>query len=110
MDNNIKKYLYDVKVSIDSIYEYLGANANFELYCNNKVLRRAIEREFEIIGEALNSINKIKPDLNITNIRRIIDFRNYLIHGYTDISNKVVWSIIETNLPLLKKEINEYYN
>ncbi len=54
MKHEIKKNLYDVKVSIDSIFEYLGEKQDFTEYMNNKILRRAIEREIEIIGEAIN--------------------------------------------------------
>jgi uncharacterized protein with HEPN domain len=58
MKPEIKKHLYDVNVSINSIFEYLGNKRDFMEYLNNKLLRRAIEREIEIIGEAVNRILK----------------------------------------------------
>lgn len=73
MKHEIKKNLYDVNVAIDSIFEYLGEKRDFAEYLNNKILRRAIEREIEIIGEALNRALKQDPDLHIENARRIVD-------------------------------------
>ena len=63
MQHNVKKYLFDIKVSIESIYEYLGNERNFNKYLENKLLRRAIERELEIIGEATNKILKIDQNI-----------------------------------------------
>ncbi|MCC5928659.1 MAG: antitoxin [Cyclobacteriaceae bacterium] len=65
----MKKHLYDVDVSINSIFEYLGDKLDFAEYLNNKLLRRAIEREIEIIGEAINRALKLDPDLQIENAR-----------------------------------------
>ncbi len=69
MQLEIKKHLFDIKTSIDSINEYLGADRNFNDYQGNKLLRRAIERELEIIGEAAGKILKIDPTINIENAR-----------------------------------------
>ncbi|MBS9524994.1 DUF86 domain-containing protein [Litoribacter alkaliphilus] len=82
MNPDIKKHLYDVEVSITSIYTYLGEKKDFSDYLSNKLLRRAIEREIEIIGEAINRALKIDPNLQIENARRIVDARNWVIHGY----------------------------
>lgn len=76
MKREIKKYLYDIKTSIESINDYLGDKRVFFEYQNNKLLRRAIEREIEIIGEAMNKILKLEPDVNIENARKIIDAPN----------------------------------
>ncbi len=81
MDNKIKKFLSDIKQSIDSIESYLGKNRDFNTCLNNKMLKRAIEREFEIKGEALSRINKINPDISISGKKRIISIRNRVIHG-----------------------------
>ena len=58
-------YLLDISNSIDSIHEYLGEERNFNVYESNKQLRRAVERELEIIGEAINRIIKINPEIDI---------------------------------------------
>jgi uncharacterized protein with HEPN domain len=80
MQREARKYLFDIKESIDSIEEYVGNQYNFDIYLNNKLLRRGIERELGIIGEAITKL--IKIDSNISNSRRIIDLRNWVIHGY----------------------------
>lgn len=66
MDNEIKKHLFDIKDSVDSIENYLGEKPDFNVYKSDKMLRRAVEREFEIIREAINRIDKIDPEISIS--------------------------------------------
>jgi len=105
MKREIKKYLFDIKTSIESVEEYLGEERNFFMYQENKLLRRGIEREIEIIGEAMNRILKIEPDINIVNARRIVDARNWVIHGYDKVDDVIIWGIVIKHLPMLKNEI-----
>lgn len=70
------------------------------------MLRRAVEREFEIIGEALNRIDKIDSEIIITSKKQIISMRNRVIHGYDKIDNEIIWGTIVRHLPILKKEIS----
>jgi len=98
-------YLFDVLNSIDSIFEYLGQERNFNEYESNKLLRRAVERELEIVGEAINRILKINADIEISNTRRIVDLRNLVIHAYDSVDNVIIWGIIHKDLPLLKTQI-----
>jgi uncharacterized protein with HEPN domain len=72
------------------------------------MLRAAVEREFEIIGEALAQLARIDPTLagSISQHRSIIDFRNVLIHGYADVDDRLVWDVVETRLPVLRREID----
>jgi uncharacterized protein with HEPN domain len=72
------------------------------------MLKSAVERQFITIGEALSKVLKRSPDLNeqISDARKIIDFRNVLTHGYTNISDAVVWDILQTNLPKLIQEVD----
>jgi uncharacterized protein with HEPN domain len=107
MQLEIQKYLYDIKISIDSINEYLGDKRDFNAYKSNKLLRRGIERELEIIGEASNRILKIDSDIRIDNARKIVDLRNWVIHGYDKIDDVIIWSIISRQLPLLKKQVDD---
>ena len=76
MQREILKYLLDIKESIDSIQEYLGNKKDFNEYKSNKLLRRGIERELEIIGETTSRILKIDNDFEIPDSRRIVDLRN----------------------------------
>ena len=107
MDDLAQKYLVDISVSIASIEEYLGDKRDFFVYQNNKMLRRAVEREFEIIGEAMNKLDKINPDLSISSKKLIIGLRNRVIHGYDKIDNEIIWGAIVRHLPTLKNEIEK---
>ncbi len=107
MKREIKKHLFDIKTSIDSINDYLGENKFFFEYQEDKLLRRGIEREIEIIGEATNRIFKIDPNIHIENARQIVDTRNWVIHGYDKVDDVVIWGIVSNHLPKLKKEIEE---
>lgn len=107
MENrSLKKYLYDVQVSIESIYEYLGEKRDFFAYEQNKQLRRAVERELEIIGEAVNHLLDLYPDVPIDNARRIVDLRNFVIHGYDKVDDVIIWGIINRDLPKLKTQVD----
>ena len=101
-----KKYLYDVARAIDLLTSFT-AGKTFDDYCADAMLRAAVERQFEIIGESLSQLSKIDIQVaaRISHYRRIVGFRNILIHGYADVDNALVWDIIEANLPLLKQEV-----
>ncbi len=99
-------YLLDISNSIDSIFEYLGNERNFKLYDTNKLIRRAVERELEIVGEATNRIIKINPTIDISNARRIVSLRNWVIHSYDNVDNVIIWGIIDKDLPLLKTQVD----
>lgn len=87
------------------IEEYLGDNKIFSKYEENEMLQDAVERNIEIIGEAVNKILILKPEIDITNSRRIIDARNKIIHAYDEIENSQIWGIIINHLPVLKLEV-----
>jgi uncharacterized protein with HEPN domain len=76
-------------------------------YEDDALLRSAVERNFEVIGEALRRIEQTDPDTanRISDYRKIIGFRNRLIHGYDTIENEQVWKIIERFLPILKADV-----
>lgn len=108
MELDIKKYLFDIKESIDSIESYLGDKRDFNIYMSDKMLRRAVEREFEIIGEAMARLDKLDSGLKITSKRQIINMRNRVIHGYDKIDHEIIWGTIVRHLPLLKREIDSF--
>ncbi len=90
MQLEAQKFLFDINESIDSINQYLKDKRDFNIYQNDKLLRRGIERELEIIGEAINRLLKIDPTLKIDNARKIVDLRNWVIHGYDKIDDIVI--------------------
>lgn len=71
-------------------------------------MRSAVERQFEIIGEALSRLNKSEPTIaaRISEYRRIIGFRNVLIHGYDAVTDSITWDIVQTKLPILTRELS----
>jgi uncharacterized protein with HEPN domain len=106
MKREIKKYLFDIQTSIDSINEYLGEDLNFQTYQENKLLRRGVEREIEIIGEAMSKLLSLDPSIAIQSSRQIVDTRNWIIHGYDKVDDMIVWGIVTIHLPILRDEVN----
>jgi uncharacterized protein with HEPN domain len=109
MDDRIQKWLYDIKVAIDEIDSFFaGEPMIFENYQQNKMLKRAVERELEIIGEAMNRIIKRDESFaqKIEDAMNIVGLRNHVIHAYDNISDENIWAIVINHLPRLKKDIN----
>ena len=105
------KFLYDIKLAIDDIESYFETETKtFDNYTKNSLLKRAIERNLEIIGEAINRILKDDPSFPIENAKKIIGLRNQIIHGYDSVSDENIWGIIMIHLPKLKSEINSLIN
>lgn len=105
MDNRILTYLADILSSIERIESFFdGSPLRYEDYLNDWKLRLAVERSIEIIGEAMNRITKIEPDIPITHARAIVATRNRIIHAYDAISDDIIWSIVVNHLPKLKEE------
>jgi len=107
MDNHIKTLLFDILNSINEINEYIADNRTYDNYFNNKILQRAIERNLEIIGEAMNRILKIDDNIPIQDVKKIIDTRNKIIHGYNQVDNIIIWGIVIKYLPILKSEVEK---
>ncbi len=109
MDELIRTYLHDILNSINEIASYFEDKPRiFSDFCKDIKTKRAVQRNLEIIGEAINRILKISPGFEIQNSRQIIDLRNRIIHSYDNISDEIIWGIILKHIPLLKKEIEEY--
>jgi len=107
MDNEIKAWMHDILQSVNEIESYFeDSPKEFQSYANDIKLKRAIERNLEIIGEAVNRITKKNPDFVIENTREIIGTRNRIIHGYDAVSDEMIWSIVVNHLPELQSEIN----
>lgn len=111
MDDLIKKHLQDILTAIQEIESFFGDKPKlFDDFYSNLCLRRAIERDIEIIGEAMNRISKTDRNIAITNSRKIVDARNYIIHGYDSLSADILWSMVINHLPKLKKEVISLLN
>lgn len=108
MDDTIKTWLYDILSSINEIETYFVDTPKlFEIYQNDLKTKRAVERNIEIIGEAMSRILKEGNQIQISNSRKIVDVRNRIIHGYDSVSDDVIWGILIKNLPVLQKEVED---
>ncbi len=106
MDNKINSWLFDILNSIEEIESFFEDKPlDFIAYQKNIKTKRAVERNIEIIGEAVNRILKEKPDFKIENARNIVGTRNRIIHSYDNIADDMIWSIVINSLPKLKAEI-----
>ncbi len=106
MERSVKKSLEDILqmiAEIDAFFE--PGQRRFDHYMTNTCLRRAIQMNLSIIGEATNRILKIKPDIPISSARKIVATRNFLIHGYDSLSHEIIWGIVMNHLPRLRQEI-----
>jgi uncharacterized protein with HEPN domain len=110
MDIRIKVWLLDIQQSIDEIFIFLGEGRNFIAYQQDLKTKKAVERNLEIIGEAVNRIIKVDVNFQIKNTKNIIGTRNRIIHNYDNISDEVIWTIVCRELPELKKEIDKLVN
>lgn len=108
MKNEIKAWLFDILNAIMEIETFfLEAPKEYSTYKNDLRTKRAIERNIEIIGEALSRAISNNPSLNISNARNIVDTRNRIIHGYDSVSDEIIWGIVINHLPILEKEVIE---
>jgi uncharacterized protein with HEPN domain len=106
MDNDIKTWLYDILQSTKEIESYFSDRPKiFEQYISDFRTKRAVERNIEIIGEAVSRIIKRDKDFKLDNTRQIIGTRNRIAHGYDKIADDLIWSILINNLPRLKEEV-----
>ncbi len=107
MKPEIYTWLEDIQRSIEEIFDFLPEKRDFIEFQRDLKTRKAIERNLEIIGEALNRILKEVPDFPITDSRKIVDTRNRIIHGYDSVSEDIIWMIVNRSLPKLKIEVDK---
>jgi uncharacterized protein with HEPN domain len=108
MQPEILKLLYDVEQACAKLLEYTRGKS-FDDYDSDSLLRSGVERQFEIIGEAINNALKLDSEIvhSISNTKKIIAFRNFLIHGYSGVNSAIVWEILQRDLPVLNREVQE---
>ena len=105
MPRSVLAYLRDVVDACDAVVVTLSG-VDVESYLANRTIRSAVEREFTIIGEAVNNISRQAPELaeRISHARKIVGFRNQLVHGYVAIKDEVVWAIAQRDAPVRREE------
>ncbi len=106
MGRRPEKYLFDAIKASETISGFLK-DKTYSDYLNDELLRSGVERKLIIIGEALNQLSKVAPDmaLKISNFQKIVGFRNFVVHGYDLVEDATVWGIIKSHIPTLHKEL-----
>ncbi|MEX2605342.1 MAG: HepT-like ribonuclease domain-containing protein [Gracilimonas sp.] len=107
MPHNVRKLLIDISLSCEEIIEFT-VGKSFEDFQENRILQLAIEREFEIIGEALSRLSRIDAENleeRIPEYRKIIDFRNIISHGYDVIDEMALWDFTQNKVPELLNKV-----
>ena len=94
--------LWDARKAAGLIAEFVKGRA-WQDYESDPMLRSAVERQFQIIGEALNRLGRADPATaaHIPDLARIVAFRNVLVHGYAVIDDELVWEVAMTRAPEL---------
>jgi uncharacterized protein with HEPN domain len=111
MDNEIRAWLFDILNAIMEIDSFFVDNLkDFSAFQNDIKTKRAVERNIEIIGEAMNRVIKKNASVEISNSRKIVDVRNRIIHGYDSVSDEIIWGITIKYLPILRLEIELLLN
>jgi uncharacterized protein with HEPN domain len=105
MHPDIRIWLEDIELSIKEIHDFLPANVTYSDFQDDIKTRKAIERNIEIIGEAMKRIREVDPDIPLTDSRKIADTRNRIIHGYNSVSADIIWLVLKRDLPVLEEEI-----
>jgi len=105
---DVRKYLFDIQKACGLIGQFVAGKSLAD-YLQDIQLRSAVERQFEIVGEAVSQMLRTAPEMGsrFTSAPQIISFRNYLIHGYASVSNDVVWGIVEEDLPILARQVTD---
>lgn len=108
MDEKLVKTLMDILKSIENIELFCSTRPKeYQTFCEDVCFRSAVQWEIAVIGEAMNRILKIYPEIPITSARRIVNTRNFLIHGYDSLREDLIWAIVINHLPLLKTEVEQ---
>jgi uncharacterized protein with HEPN domain len=105
MEKNTKVWLSDIKQAIFEINSFFPLEKDFSKFQVDIKTKRAVERNIEIIGEALKRILTQNPEIEISSARKIVDTRNRISHGYDSVSDEIIWAIVVRDLPNLEVEI-----
>jgi len=99
------KYLFDIQSAISLIEMFMQEIGSFDQFLIDSKTQSAVERQLAIIGEAVGKLKQENAALMLSNAKKMIDFRNRLIHSYDNIDSSIVWVVIKRHIPLLKREI-----
>jgi len=102
MQRDARAFLWDANEAAKLVAEFTAV-VSFDEYAASRLRQSAVERQFEVIGEALNQLSKIAPEIaaQVPALKQIVSFRNVLIHGYATLNQAHVWRIAQESLPEL---------
>ena len=106
MSRSIHQRLHDVLESCAAIARYV-AGLDFDDYMQNELVRDGVERRLEVIGEALNRVRQLDPELadGIPELRDVVGLRNRLAHGYEATDDRIIWDTVHDRLPALQRQV-----
>lgn len=108
MDEYIEKHLIDVLNATIEVENFFNdAPKQFQNFQKDKLRQRAVERNVEIMGEAINRILKVNPNIELPNAKAIINTRNRVIHGYDSVTTDFLWGLIIRHIPALREDIEK---
>lgn len=111
MDEYIEKHLIDVLEATIEVESYFAdAPKLFQNFQKDILRQRAVERNVEIMGEAIHRILKADPNFELPHAKAIVNTRNRVIHGYDSVTTEFLWSLIIRHIPALKKDVEEILN
>lgn len=107
MHPDADKLVWDAQQAAERVARFTSGRT-FKEYETDEYLRSAVERQFEIVGEALNRLSRVDPATaaNISDLPRMVAFRNVLVHGYASVDNRIVWGVIEGSLTSLRAALD----
>lgn len=108
MTGQAKKYLSDILAAIELIEAFTEETPSFPSFQVDMKTKSAVERQLEILGEAVNKISREAPEFPLSDVRKIVSFRNRLAHNYDSIDDAIVWAVLKKHLPVLKREVYQY--
>jgi uncharacterized protein with HEPN domain len=102
MRRDARAYLWDAVKATEAVQTFIRGKT-YDAFAEEDMVRSAVERQLQIVGEALAQLAKIDPEsaAKLPDLPRIIAFRNILVHGYASIDYETVWRLIEEKLPEL---------
>lgn len=108
MQPKVLKYLLDIESIISEIETIkVRIGTDFTVFANDIIMQRAVERELEIIGEAVRKLIELRPDIEISSSKKIIGLRNIISHAYDSVEPQLIWGILQRDIPQLKDEIQK---
>lgn len=110
MQPRVEKLLMDIRLSCDETSGFCQGKT-YAMFTQDRMLQLVVERQFEIIGEALYRLEKVDEEtlsVRIPEYRKIIGLRNIIAHGYDVVDDKALWDFVQNRLPELKRQVEHY--